>query len=343
MTKLITRTRYFLRGVWVREGALGQVYSWLFADNVRVRLALPSSATDFNNPDEAQRIEPHWAYVRASAVSKSEFAYAVHLVQVEAEFEGTIKARQAKAAYQAERESNDNEEMANYRDQVEIAWHKGYEACEHAITAWLAHVRVTRVQPWLGTAAENAPQFGGSYLIDADDNEVPIISFDSQRSQNIRHQMAGRTLSLTVSDLDAIRDLVATSERPDVASTLMADARFLSAEAEVKDPQRAILSAASACEIKAKVAMLDRVDDEQAEALEKRLKHTSNLRDLVERPAKIAFGKKLKDDQAELVPRIVRLNEVRDAIMHSGATVDEREAWQLVAAAGMLLEWLESA
>ena len=73
----------------------------------------------------------------------------------------------------------------------------------------------------------------------------------------------------------------------------MADARFLSAEAEIKDPQRAILSAASACEIKAKITMRDRVDDEQAEALEKRLKHTSNLRDLIERPAKIAFGKKL--------------------------------------------------
>ena len=343
MTKLITRTRYFLRGVWVRQDALGQVYSWVFADDVTVRLALPRSATDFNNSEEAQRLEPHWAHVRASAVSETEFAHAVYLVQVDAEFEDPINARQAKAAYQAERSSSDNEIMADYRDQVEIAWHKGYEACEHAITAWLAHVRVTKIQPWLGTAAENAPQFGGSYLIDAEQNEVPIMSFGSQRSQTIRHQAAGRTLSLTVDDLDSIRDRVASSERPDVASTLMADARFLSAEAKIKDPQRAILSAASACEIKAKITMRDRVDDEQAEALEKRLKHTSNLRDLIERPAKIAFGKKLNDVQPELVPRIVRLNEVRDAIMHRGTTVGDGEAWQLVAAAGMLLEWLESA
>lgn len=343
MTKLMTRTRYFLRGVWVREGALGQVYSWVFADDVTVRLALPRSAMDFNKAEEAERIEPRWAHLRAGAVSETEVVYAVYLVQVDAEFEGPINARQAKAAYQAGRSSSDNEAIADYQDQVEIAWHKGYEACEHAITAWLSHVRVAKIQPWLGIAAENAQQFGESYLIDVEENEVPIIAFASQRSQTVRHQAAGRMLSLTVDDLDSIRDRVARSERPDVASTLMADARFLSAEAEIKDPQRAILSAASACEIKAKMTMRDRVADEHAEALEKRLKHTSNLRDLVERPAKIAFGKKLKDDHLELVPQIIRLNEVRDAIMHRGATVDEREAWQLVAAAGMLLEWLESA
>jgi len=107
MTKLITRTRYFLRGVWVRQDALGQVYSWVFADDVTVRLALPRSATDFNNSEEAQRLEPHWAHVRASAVSETEFAHAVYLVQVDAEFEDPINARQAKAAYQAERSSSD--------------------------------------------------------------------------------------------------------------------------------------------------------------------------------------------------------------------------------------------
>jgi len=46
---------------------------------------------------------------------------------------------------------------------------------------------------------------------------------------------------------------------------------------------------------------------------------------------KILFGKRLKDDRPELVPRIVRLNGVRDAMMHLEAAVDEREAWQLVA------------
>jgi len=293
-------------------------------------------------PEEASRVDFHWAHLRASAVSEDEFAHAVYLVQTEAKFDGDVNAREGKAAYLARRTTVDDERSRAYTDRVEVAWYKGYAACEKAITAWLAHVRVTARQPWLGLAAENAPQFGGSYLIDVEGDEVPIIAFGSERSQTIRHEMAGRTLSLTVDDLEGVRDSVARSERPDVASTLMADARFLSSEADIKDPQRAVLSAASACEIKAKTTMRDRVDDEQAEALEKRLKYTSNLTGLIERPAQIAFGQKLKDNHPELVPQIVRLNEVRDAIMHRGATVDEREAWQLVAAAGVLFEWLDA-
>ena len=94
------------------------------------------------------------------------------------------------------------------------------------------------------------------------------------------------------------------SERPEVASTIVSrpmlafsvarrELRILKGQFSVPHPL---------AKSKAKVMMRERVKANQLEAWRGDY-DTSNLRDLIEQPMTIVFGKRLKDDQPELAPR----------------------------------------
>jgi hypothetical protein len=210
------------------------------------------------------------------------------------------------------------------------------ETIEKALRAWLSHIRSQGAQPWLGIVAEMPPQYGRGHVFDIAAGS-PLMSFGPEQRATIRSAQ----VALTPDVLDEIVTRLQAGEDPDVARSLLADARFLSQEAETRDPQRAVLIAAAAGEIKAKETMRENAPASQAQLLDLILRRVSNLQQLLDGPLLAALNVSLKETNRELYDKISQLGQLRNRVVHQGERVEENEAWRLVMGAQLLFDWLD--
>jgi hypothetical protein len=333
MTQLRVSVRFCVRSVWVHPEALGKTYAW-HLDGRAVTLSLPSTPHDFTNPEEPEvPVIPAWT--PTAVIQGSGEAVSVQLVAVEVAFEGPVSAAEKEASGIGTAFA-DEERADGFARAAQQLFTAGYEVAERAALDWLAHIRVASGQSWLGLAIEAPAQHGRGHIFDADGG-VRLMSFGPKQSATIR---SGQ-LAVSVAALDEIHGKVASSHEPEVAESLLADARFLVQEAETLDAQRAVLIAAGACEIKTKATMRAKVEPSHAELLTLVLARISNLDQLLDAPLRAALGLSLKEVEPELYAQVSRLGTLRNRIVHRGERVDENEAYRLVVAASQLFGWLD--
>jgi hypothetical protein len=333
MTQLRVSVRFCVRGVWVHPGALGRTYAW-HLDGRAVTLALPGAPDDLTNPDEPEvPVIPAWT--PTAVIQGSGDAVSIQLVAVDVAVEGPVSAAEKEASGIGTGSAAD-ERADGFARVAQQLFTVGYETAERAALDWLAHVRVASGQPWLGLAVEKPAQYGRGHIFDADAG-VRLMSFGPTQ----RATMRSGQLAVSVALLDEIHRKVASSHEPEVAESLLADARFLVQEAETLDAQRGVLIAAVACEIKAKATMRAKVEPSRAELLSFVLARISNLQQLLDAPIRGALGSSLKEDDPELYDHVSRLGTLRNRIVHRGETVAENEAYRLVVAASQLFVWLD--
>ncbi len=103
------------------------------------------------------------------------------------------------------------------------------------------------------------------------------MAFGPQNSLTIRSGMC----ALSNEDVDAITVETASGKLPGVDRSLLGEALFLAQEAETIDTQRAILSAATACEIRIKDALRAHAPATVSPLLELVINNQSNISDLL--------------------------------------------------------------
>lgn len=334
MTRLRVEVRYALRVLWVRPDVLGTSYTWE-EDGRKVTLALPSTPEDFTNADETEvPLVPSW--VPTAVIEGSGAAAAIQIVRTETTVEAEVSA-QLKASIDFGSEDDDEAERAKmFSGTTQLAFREGVERIEKALRAWLSHIRSQGSQPWLGIAAEVPPQYGRGHVFDIAAG-IRLMSFGPEQRATIRSAQ----IALTPDVLDEIVARLQAGEGPDVARSLLADARFLSQEAETRDPQRAVLIAAAAAEIKAKETMREKVPASRAALLDLVLRRVSNLQQLLDGPLPAALNVSLKEINQELYDRVSQLGQLRNRVVHQGERVEDDEAWRLVMGAQLLFDWLD--
>jgi hypothetical protein len=334
VTQLCVQVRYALRALWVRPDVLGTSYAW-DQDGREVTLVLPSAPEDFTNADETEvPLVPAW--VPTAVIGGSGAAAAVQLIRAETTVDAQVSAKQ-KASIDFDSSDDDEAERARlFARTTQLAFREGLETIEKALRAWLSHIRSQGSQPWLGIVAEMPPQYGRGHVFDIAAGSR-LMSFGPEQRATIR---SGQ-VALTAEVLDQIVTRLQAGEGPDVSRSLLADARFLSQEAETRDPQRAVLIAAAAAEIKAKETMREKVPASRAELLDLVLRRVSNLEQLLDGPLPAALDVSLKETNRELYDEVSQLGKLRNRIVHRGEQVEGNEEWRLVMGAQLLFDWLD--
>jgi hypothetical protein len=334
MTRLCVEIRFALRGLWVHPDALGRSYSWN-QDGRAVTLALPHTPEDFTNPDE-QEVPLVPAWVPTAVIQGSGAAAAVQLIRTETNVEADVSAKE-KAGIDFDSSDEDQRERARrFSGRTQLAFSDGLTVIQQALRAWLSHIRSRAPQPWLGIVAEIPAQYGRGHVLDLAAG-TRLMSFGPENRATIR---SGQ-VALTADALDEILVELKAGHDPEVARSLLADARFLSQEAETRDPQRAVLIAAAAAEIKAKETMRLKVHASRADLLDLVLGRMSNLEQLLDSALPAALDVSLKERNRELYDNVSRLGQRRNRVVHRGEHVEEDEAWGLVMAAQLLFDWLD--
>jgi hypothetical protein len=230
------------------------------------------------------------ALARTATIEGTGSPISIHLVEVEVQVQvDSTSNSAAKERALAAREGGDEVPIEEFQSSADTAWRRGFEVASSAAHGWLQHVRVISGQQWLGTAVEPPLQYGRSAIVDADTNRS-LMQFGPLQSLTIRHG----ALALDAAQFEQVRDLVDIAEKPPVAEQLLADARFLTGEAPTRDHQRAILSAAAACEIKAKQTIRLATQASRKPLTEIVLRKTSSLPDLLDQVALASLDRSLK-------------------------------------------------
>jgi len=128
---------------------------------------------------------------------------------------------------------------------LQEAMHEAGSRADQAVERLLAWSRVRRGQTWLGLYGESPERTGSDEVVDLDarcrlpwparaDMAIKVVQRDAPWS------------SATLSELPA---LIVENGSPTVAETLLADADYLILWSTPRDPARALLIAAVACEV----------------------------------------------------------------------------------------------
>mgnify|MGYP004484971253 CR=1 FL=1 len=301
-------------------------------DGCEVVLALPRNWNDFHRDNEPE-VPPSPCVTVASALVDvgSQPPAVVHIVEVYVEFDFVLSAKDKDRAAADTRDADDG---PRYRFDVKTtaAWERGFSVAQHVAHAWVSHVRSMAGQPWLGITAALPQQYGRGHLFDVAAGRG-LMAFGDKQTVTWLH--AGVAVSAT--QLDAVHGDVLTGSPP-TAEAMLSDARAMAEGDEGVDTQRAVLTAAIACEVKAKKIVKEHATAERL----KGLGAISNLDDLVDGFYLKTFGVSLRLANQRLFKLIKRLTARRNLIVHQGIAIESKDCNQLLLGAAQLFVWIES-
>jgi hypothetical protein len=213
---------------------------------------------------------------------------------------------------------------------------------DQAIERLIAWSRIQRRQTWLGLYGESVERAGSDEVVDLDaKRRLPWPA-----RADFSFKVVERDAPWTSTTLSELPRLITDRGLPAVAETLLADADFLILWAKPRDPARALLVAAVACEVKIKNVLQELATDVQAPLVELVLE---NPRDwsmaasaLFHKPLRAITGSSLKDVDPQLYGRVRGLFERRNALAHRGHAPAFADAFDAVKAAREVFTWLDT-
>lgn len=215
------------------------------------------------------------------------------------------------------------------------------DSAEGAVRAAIGRLRAwVRVgQPWTGPLTVNPLR-------------ESLLVVDAATGARLSIDVRGSRESFTVVDspvftaTDLTRMLESDGGWPDPGDDFLAEARLLSHWMPSADPQRGVMLAAMACELKAK-AMLRRKASAQMEPMMRLIVGDSrafprSAYELYTLVPDRAFGRSLARDDALLAKALRKLFEARNGIAHYGTRPDQSQGRRAAVHAMKAFRWLES-
>ncbi|WP_143466904.1 hypothetical protein [Lentzea kentuckyensis] len=291
----------------------------------------PVNQHDFTAVDEPET-------VRIPSISKAPGTFGdrgqvfqVHLLQVEVDFESDING------LNKPRNCATKEQIQAFFDAAESEWAPAFEIAQKVAELFLQWVRATTGQPWLGIATEPAQQHGRSHLVDID-SDIRLGSWGPKQKLTWRSDL----LAADAHQLETAATGALTDTPAPVALTLLADAKALADDHSVPDNSRAVLAAATACEIKTKQSIRDLSPASNRDTVELLLRRQSTLGPLLDETLKAVVGTSLRIDNNDLFRQVNDLVTARNLIIHRGHAIDEQETGKLLLTATNLFLWLDN-
>jgi hypothetical protein len=309
-----------VEGIIVSGDALGASVTYR-RPGFKLRLDLPRAQNEFKFPriefvdDEPRDKIPSLAYVNVS-----ETTFEVRLVRVVVNIESD------------ETEPDDAAKTRLLLDVISEA-----QRFVGDLTDWI----------WVNGQTWNEPRGRYPKLV----SSVGLIDLDAKLYKGIEIGQAG-TLRVLPEDAplssEALQHLGERAETgpPELAYLLLAEARHYLWTTHTLAPDRAILVAAMACEIRVKAVLRENAEPTARALVDIIL---SNPRDvsvaainLFHKTMHATVGRSLHDERKPLFAKVQSLFETRNKIVHSGTVTDFEQAEPLVAAAVEAFEWLDS-
>jgi len=323
------RMRFVVPQLWIGLDAIGANFAFEW-DGTKVRIALPTDVATFSElPDGSQQ-----AFLPSMAGSGPVFAEPDRDARTAAMilFEITVDTV-TEVPHPKPTELTDE-----LRRIVDAEIETARPVAEAAASLFVRHMRAAAPrQSWLGLSTHAPAQYGIAQLEYRATGER-IFGYGPEQSTTMRSSR----LRLDLSDVEKIVEDVAAQREPSISESLLADAWHLSDAEAANDQDRAILAAATACEVKVKQFIQDRVNPGGIAMARMILSRRSNLPELLDEVLLATLGVSLKNENRALYTKIASLTIQRNAIIHGGRrkTGTEQPRMPAEVATG-LFEWLE--
>ncbi|MGH2682714.1 MAG: hypothetical protein ACRDIX_05725 [Actinomycetota bacterium] len=257
--------------------------------------------------------------------------YAVHYFSVTVEFEADVSA----AALTGDSEAEDYDALAGAITEADRL------AVETAarLRRWI-FVR----QPDLGPSGELPPRLWSDQIREKETGrDIPVAPTITLYGSRPTEETA-----LSSQDFENLAPSLAGLIEPPEPETLLSQARglLIHQRGKVVQPELAVLLAAVAAEVKAKRTWEAVVSPETQPLLDVLFKNPrafpQSAIDLFDKVARAVAGRSLREERRNAYKQLERLFELRNAVAHTAARIDEREARIAVQSVPMAFEWLDS-
>ena len=329
MVDAIFRMRFIVPQLWIGLDAVGANFE-LNWDGSLVRVNLPSDAESFSDLPENYPQNPLPSLVGSGPVfadpDRDERTAALVL------FEVTVETT---TAFPMPKPDDLTDELRTIADNDINATRPIAEA---VAGLFLRHLRAAApAQSWLGLSTHAPAQYGIAQLEYRETGER-ILGYGPAQSVTMRSSR----IRLDVGSIESIMDDVSARQEPSIADLLLADAWHLSDAQSANDQDRATLVAATACEVKVKEIIQDRVPLSGKAMARMILSRRSNLPELLDEVLLATLGVTLKKANVNLFQAVSALSTQRNAIVHGGRRNTKATQSPLRAQVGSsLFEWLE--
>lgn len=321
--------RFIVPQLWIGLDAVGADFE-LAWDGALVRVTLPSGAESFSDLPDNYPQDPLPSLVGSGPVfaDPDRDTRTAALVLFEVTVDTTTEFPMPKPA--------------ELTDELRTIADKGIDAtrpiAEAVAGLFVRHLRAAApAQSWLGLSAHAPAQYGIAQLEYRETGER-ILGYGPSQSVTMRSSR----VRLDVGDIESIMDDVSARQEPSIADSLLADAWHLSDAQAANDQDRATLVAATACEVKVKEIIQDRVTLNGKAMARMILSRRSNLPELLDEVLFATLGVTLKKANVSLFRAVCALSAQRNAIIHGGRRNPKADQSLMPAQVGSsLFEWLE--
>lgn len=329
MVEALFRMRFVIPQLWIGLDALGASFTFNW-DGFVVQVTLPSDVDTFSGlPDGSQEAPlPSLAASGPVFAEPGRDSRTAALILFEVTVETTSEFPRPKP-----------NTFTNQMRQIADAEIGAVQPIAEAVaSSFVRHLRAAAPrQSWLGLSAHPPAQYGLAQLEYRDSGER-IFGYGPRQSVTMRSSQ----LRLDLTDFEAVLEEVAAGREPGIPESLLADAWHLSDAEAANDHDRAILVAATACEVKVKQCISEKVPPSGRAMAKMILSRRSNLRELVDEVLLATLGVSLKKENIELFRQVESLTIQRNAIVHGGRQSLQAKQPPMPAQVGSsLFEWLD--
>ncbi|MEU8415017.1 hypothetical protein AB0C24_19725 [Amycolatopsis japonica] len=323
-------TNYLAHELWLVPECLGSTYTETI-DDLEVTIAVPGVPADLDNPYDSGTPRLAAASHAPGYFGTRGQIFRLHVFIVRVKFEGDVLAKDKPP------NGAPNEIRQEFLNKVQQLWDHPHKVAEEIAGKFLQWLRAITTQPWLGVAAEKPQQHGVSYLRDVKSG-LPLGGWGPLNTATFHSdQFAADNSIMSRAALEALK-----RSTPSVGQSLLADAGALTNDVEIADNARAILSAASACEIEVKRTLRNTATTGTSDMIDIILKKHSGLDLLCNQCMKAIIGRSLKEIDPSLNSQITTLASTRNRIIHQGLIVQDNDARNLIGAARRLFDILHA-
>lgn len=328
MVDALFRMRFVVPQLWIGLDALGSRFDLDWGGS-QVHVTLPSDANTFSDLPEGSPQTP----LPSLAGTGPLFAEAGRDVRTAALilFEVTVETT---TKFPAQKPAELTEKLRRIADrEIDAA----RPIAEAVASLFVRHLRAAAPrQSWLGLSAHAPAQYGIAQLEYRDTGER-ILGYGPEQSVTMRSSQ----LRLDAADIESIINDVRARREPGIADSLLADAWHLSDAQAANDQDRATLVVATACEVRVKQFIQDRVPADGQAMAKMILRRRSNLPELLDEVLLATLGVSLKKENRALFARVEALADQRNAIIHAGQRKAGASPLHMPAQVGSsLFEWL---
>lgn len=212
-------------------------------------------------------------------------------------------------------------------------------AAKSVLQDLLAWSRIKGPQAWLGLEYEAPERRGVIRMVDTANPSEKLAYAVRVNGGTMRHDSS----ALSPADMVDIFEKVRRDEESPIAEGLLIDSQHFAWHTKPPDAQRAVLTAAIACEVKVKTSLREATSQDRQPLLDLLLSGRRPVKDFFGGISAASLGVSMAEDEPSLFQDVDRLFMTRNAIAHRGEKISPQVATELVGAATRAFKWVDGA